>query len=72
MSSSVLFCFSVEVVLVFLTTFLLSQPQSVFKGASKPIQNFAFGSGVILIGLTFCWSVLLGIVSSLNQLAIHY
>ena len=53
-----------------MTAVLIVQPQAIFRTASPRIQSIAFGAGMVSLCLTFCWSVVLGILLNLNGISI--
>lgn len=65
MPKQVLFTFLIETVLILATTLLLAQPEMVFSGQAKRVRSLAKAGGLILLCLTFCWSVVLGAVITL-------
>ncbi len=71
MPNSVLITFGVECMLIIVTTLLLSQPEFIFKSATIRIQSMAKWGGVFLLCLTFCWSIVLGIILSVNGLSLR-
>ncbi len=70
MPHSVLIVLGIESVLVFMTAFFLVQPDVLFRLASQKIRTVVRWSGMLLLCLTFCWSVIVGIILSLNGLSL--
>ena len=70
MPSILILAVLVELVLVVLTSVFLTQPKLIFKAGPSRAQSLAYGAGVICFCLTFCWSVVLGILFHLNGLSI--
>jgi hypothetical protein len=68
MSQSVILVSIVEMSLIFLTTFLLTQPKLIFGKEPSLFRSFANWFGMFLLCVTFCWSVVVGIVFSLNNI----
>lgn len=69
MPSSVIFVLVIEAGMIFLTTSLIIQSNS-SAAVSPPslIQKLVKWTGVLLLFLTFFWSILVGIVLSMNGL----
>ena len=65
----------VEAVLVFFTAILLVQPDFVFCLVPANLRSFARStaklSGFLLLGITFCWSILLGCALYLNSMVLR-
>ncbi|NBU21862.1 hypothetical protein EBS43_10720 [bacterium] len=60
----------IELVLIVLTSVFLTQPKLIFGSGPSRVQSVAYGAGLICFCLTFCWSVVLGILLHLNGLTI--
>lgn len=67
MSQSVVLVSMIEVALITLTTLLLIQPKSMFPSPSPTFKSIANWCGMFLLCVTFCWSVVVGIILSLND-----
>ena len=70
MSSILILAVFLECLLILMTAVLIVQPQAIFRTASPRIQSIAFGAGMVSLCLTFCWSVVLGILLNLNGITI--
>jgi hypothetical protein len=57
----------IELVMIFLTLLLLDVPNLAFRFRSPGAQSAVRGAGMIMLCLTFCWSVILGCVLALNS-----
>ncbi len=71
MPSSVIFVLGIEMAFIFLTTLFLIQPRMIFKKVPLPIQLLFKWCGMFFLGLTFCWSIVVGVVLSMNNLSLH-
>jgi hypothetical protein len=71
MPNSVIFVFGVEFLLIFLTLFLLLRPSGLFGSRVTKKKVFTAGGGLFFLFLTFIWSVVTGIVLSMNDLVFH-
>jgi len=56
----VLYAAIIEIALLLLTTVLLVQPKFLMDLQSVRIRKIAFSGGMALLGVTFCWSFILG------------
>ncbi len=54
--------------MILITCLLVVQPESVFGGSSQGVRRAASYVGMVALCLTFCWSVIFGIVIALNNL----
>jgi integral membrane sensor domain MASE1 len=70
MPHSVIFVLMVEIILIVFTTILMAQPKKVFPSKSEKLRSFAHWVGMLLLCLTFCWSIVLGIVLATNDMII--
>ena len=61
----------VEVILIVVTSTLLSQPRLLFPAGAARLRIAATWSGWMLLCLTFCWSVILGIVLTLHGITVQ-
>jgi hypothetical protein len=57
--------------MVLLTCLLVVQPESVFKNVSDQARQAYLYAGMISLCLTFCWSVIFGIVLTINNLLLR-
>jgi hypothetical protein len=71
MPKQVMLAFMVEFFMILMTTVLLLQPRSIFGAITPRMSSAAMGSGLILLCLTFCWSVIFGAVLALNQMTLR-
>lgn len=69
MPKQVLFCLTVELGLIFVTTLFLTQPGFIFPVRSDRTRIALTMSGYLLLCITFCWSVILGSVLTLTEFA---
>jgi hypothetical protein len=60
MSKQLIFAVVLEFWLVILTTMLLTQPSLVFRGHKGRPRLSVTVSGLFMLCVTFCWSVVLG------------
>lgn len=72
MPNSVMVAFSLESVLILVTTLALTQPKFFFRANSPRLQSLVNWVGMFLLCVTFCWSVVLGIVLSMNDVVIQF
>jgi hypothetical protein len=72
MPNSVLVAFGLESVFIFITTLALTQPKFLFRMTSPALQNLVNWVGMFLLCATFCWSVVLGIVLSMNDITLQF
>ena len=68
MPKPLLFVMLIEIALVLLTTLLLIQPKGIFRAISGRTQTIAHWGGMFLLGLTFCWSIVFGVILSMNEI----
>lgn len=66
MPRQVLFALFIEATLIALTTLLLTQPRPFFALDSARSKSVATTGGFVLLCLTFCWSVIVGCILTLN------
>jgi len=66
-----IFAFVTEVAMILLSCLLVVQPESVFGGISQGSRRAATYAGLVSLCLTFCWSVIFGIVLALNNLELR-
>jgi hypothetical protein len=60
----------IEAGLIVLTTLLLAQPRAVFSAAlSERARSAATYGGLMLLCITFMWSVIFGMLLSVHQLS---
>jgi hypothetical protein len=71
MPTQVVFALIIESALVGLTALLLLQPEGLFRGHSPALRAAVRGGGLVLLCLTFCWSVIFGAVMALNHMTIQ-
>lgn len=67
MPKQIMITAAIEGTLIFLTTFLLTQPTGFFKTTSEKAKTLATYSGLIFLCITFCWSVILGCLVALRE-----
>jgi hypothetical protein len=60
-----------EIAMVLMSCLLVVQPESIFSGSSQGTRRAATYAGLVTLCLTFCWSVIFGIVLALNNLALR-
>ncbi len=72
MPNTVIFVLSVEGALILLTTLLLAQPRLLFHSSQGRTHVWARWGGIALLVLTFCWSVIAGIVLSINGFSLRF
>ncbi len=68
LSPQLVFSLVTEITLVLITCLLVVQPESIFSGSSQGARRAAGYVGMVALCLTFCWSVIFGIVIALNNL----
>ncbi len=71
MSNSVALVLWVQSSMVLSSALLLAQPRLIFRRLSSKTQTIARWGGMFLLGLTFCWSVIVGVVLSMNGMVIR-
>jgi integral membrane sensor domain MASE1 len=64
MTDSILMVLLIELAFIVVTVVFLIQPKVLFKSESSRLRSIANWGGMILLCLTFCWSVIVGIVLS--------
>jgi hypothetical protein len=64
--NQVLFAFVVEFFMILLTSILLLQPRSMFRSSASWMTGIATTTGMVMLCLTFCWSVVLGAVLAMH------
>lgn len=69
MPSTVIFSLAIELALILLTLLLLIQPKAFFRKKHDKPYTLLHWVGIVLLCLTFCWSVIVGIVLSMNELS---
>ncbi len=68
MPIQILFAVGVELCMIVVTTLLLAQPKWLFPGTSEKGRSFMKWAGMMSMGLTFIWSVILGCLLALSEL----
>lgn len=68
MPITIIFVLLVEFALIALTMLLMAQPEIIFRSKSVRLQSFLHWGAMLLLCLTFCWSVVVGIVLTMNGL----
>lgn len=68
MTEQVILAKAIEIILMVMTSILLIQPKVIFR-VSKPRPVFTWG-GMLLLCITFCWSVVFGAILFMNDLTI--
>jgi hypothetical protein len=64
--------FAVEFFMILLSTILLTQPRSMFREPSPRVALAITSSGLVLLSLTFCWSIIFGVVLAMNGLELRF
>lgn len=62
----------IESALIVLTTFLLTQPEVVFRGVSARLRSATTFAGLITLCVTFCWSVIFGCILTIHQFSLRH
>jgi hypothetical protein len=70
MSKQLIFSMALEFWLVFLTIVLLTQPSFIFRGNQGKQRLSLTMSGMFMLCVTFCWSVVLGCVIAFQRAVI--
>lgn len=70
MPKQVVFALIIETALILLTLLLLTQPKLMFGTQSARIRSMANAGGMILLCLTFIWSVIFGCVLAINRVSV--
>ncbi len=71
MPKQVLFALSIESILLAMTILFLVQPLSLTRfGTPNRARVFRMG-GMVLLCLTFCWSVVFGCILALNEMTLR-
>ena len=61
----------VEASLILVTTLLLTQPKWLFRTShGKSIKSAKWG-GLFFLAVTFCWSIIVGVILSVNNLSLR-
>jgi hypothetical protein len=68
MPSSVIFTLLVELAFISLTAYLLTRPKKMIQGQTLSVPSFFQWTGMFFLCVTFCWSVVFGIVLAMNDL----
>ena len=63
-----IFALVTEITMILLSCLLVVQPESFFGGSTQGVRRAATYVGMVALCLTFCWSVIFGIVLALNNL----
>lgn len=71
MPRQVLFALLIESSLIALTALLLTRPKMIFPNSSERGRLATWVGGLICLCITFCWSVVLGCILALNEVAVH-
>lgn len=66
----VIFALLVECVLILFTLLMLIQPKFAFHRVPDRVTKMAMTSGLVLLCLTFCWSVICGMLFTLYQVSL--
>jgi hypothetical protein len=66
-----IFATTVEATLILMTSWLLVQPEAVFSEWSPESRKLATMAGLVLLCLTFCWSIIFGMVIVIQNLTIR-
>ena len=69
MPNTVLIVLGIEALLMTVTTVFLTQPAVFFGSGPSRKVNLARWGGFFFLCVTFCWSVVVGIVMSVNELS---
>jgi hypothetical protein len=71
MPKQVIFALVVEAALILLTSLLLVQPRLIFTNQNTKISQLTQIGGGLFLCVTFCWSVVLGCLLTLNSIVIR-
>lgn len=71
MPKQVIFALVVESALILLTSVLLVRPSLIFKNQTSKVSQLAHTGGMVLLCVTFCWSVIVGCLLTLNSIVIR-
>lgn len=71
MQTSLILAVFVESVLILLTLLLLVQPNKVLSLKTERGKAVAWWAGLFFLVMTFLWSIIFGIVLSVNGISIH-
>ncbi len=66
LSHQIFVSFLIELVMILATLVLLDVPNLAIRFRSPGAQAAVRGAGMVMLCLTFCWSVILGCVLALN------
>lgn len=61
----------VEAALILVTCLLLTQPDFLFRNRAERARRVLKWVGIISLCLTFCWSVVVGVFLSMNEMTIR-
>jgi hypothetical protein len=68
MPKQVMVSFFIEMGLIAVTLFFLVQPSLVFNKLHERTRVALTVSGLVMLCVTFCWSVILGIILTLHRI----
>ncbi len=68
MPNTVFLSLVVESVFIVLTNLFLVQPKIIFGQNSQKARPWLKWVGLVLLSITFCWSIVVGIVLSINEM----
>ena len=71
MPQSVVYTMGIEFGLILITTVILSKPTFLIRMFKARFKTAATWGGAILVLATFCWSMVLGIVLTMNNLSLR-
>ncbi len=71
MSPQLMVGFGVDAMLMLATVLLLTQPGPIFRSKTEAARQVTSVLGVVLLFVTFLWSILLGCVMTLSEIAIQ-
>ena len=66
-----IFATVIEAAMILTSCFLVVQPESIFSGTTQDTRRLASYAGMLALCVTFCWSVIFGIVLALNNLTLQ-
>lgn len=72
MTRQLLFVILIQALLMAVTTLLLLQPKPLFRFRSPQLLSAATMSGLVLLCITFCWSVIVGCVLALRDITFAF
>jgi len=71
MSRNLVYAVLIQLGLIVVTSILLAQPAMMFPAGSERMRSFMKAGGWLFLCVTFCWSVVVGCLLSLDVLILR-